>query len=94
MLNNSKQPYKPILPIAKYRGPLCPLLDNFLRSLQDSLNVIAKGIQQAWTMPEVNEKLMQLDDPEIDDMYGTYLNRRHVRHLPQSTTCMALTSID
>ena len=26
-------------------------------------------------MPEVNEKLTQLDDPEIDDMYGTYLDR-------------------
>ena len=26
-------------------------------------------------MPAVNTKLRQLDDPEIDDMYGTYLDR-------------------
>ena len=26
-------------------------------------------------MPEVNEKLPQLDNPEIDDMYGTYLDQ-------------------
>ena len=27
-----------------------------------------------WTMPEVNAKLRQLNDPEINDMYGTYLD--------------------
>lgn len=28
-----------------------------------------------WTLPEVSAKLRQLDDPEIDEMYGTYLHR-------------------
>ncbi|KAI0734086.1 hypothetical protein C8Q72DRAFT_880808 [Fomitopsis betulina] len=64
----------PILPIDVYCGQLCPLLDNFLESLQESLNVILNVFQEMWTMPEVNAKLRQLDDPEIDEMYGTYLD--------------------
>ena len=30
--------------------------------------------QEMWIMPEVSVKLRQLDDPEIDELYGTYLD--------------------
>ncbi|KAI0714250.1 hypothetical protein C8Q72DRAFT_799158 [Fomitopsis betulina] len=64
----------PILPINVYHGQLCPILDKFLESLQESLNVVLDMFQEMWTMPEVSAKLRQLDDPEIDKMYGTYLD--------------------
>ena len=57
-----------------YHGQLCPILDKFLESLQESLNVVLDMFQEMWTMPEVSAKLRQLDDPEIDKMYGTYLD--------------------
>ncbi|KAI0727758.1 hypothetical protein C8Q72DRAFT_795691 [Fomitopsis betulina] len=60
----------PILPINEYHGLLHPLLNNFLKSLQESLNVVLKGFLQTWTVPAVNVKLGQLND-----MYGTYLDR-------------------
>ncbi|KAI0736498.1 hypothetical protein C8Q72DRAFT_878917 [Fomitopsis betulina] len=71
----------PILPIDKYHGPLHPLLNNFLKSLQKSLNVVLKGFLKTWTMPEVNTKLRQLNDPKINDMYSTYLD--HLIARPQ-----------
>ncbi|KAI0725024.1 hypothetical protein C8Q72DRAFT_797622 [Fomitopsis betulina] len=62
-----------ILPIDEYRGPLCPLLDNFLKSLQESLNVILKGFLQTWTSEEVVMKLNDLNDTILEEMYNYYL---------------------
>ena len=58
-----------------YHGQLRPLFDNFLESLQESLNIILDMLQEMWTTPEVNVKLRQLNNREINEMYGTYLDR-------------------
>ncbi|KAI0725652.1 hypothetical protein C8Q72DRAFT_797172 [Fomitopsis betulina] len=62
-----------ILPINEYHGPLCPLLDNFLKSLQESLNVILKAFLQTWTSEEVVMKLNDLNDTILEEMYNDYL---------------------
>ncbi|KAI0726066.1 hypothetical protein C8Q72DRAFT_796964 [Fomitopsis betulina] len=62
-----------ILPIDEYCGPLYPLLDNFLKSLQESLNVILKGFLQTWTSEEVIMKLNDLNDTILEEMYDDYL---------------------
>ncbi|KAI0729276.1 hypothetical protein C8Q72DRAFT_794722 [Fomitopsis betulina] len=64
----------PIRPIDVYHGQLRPLFDNFLESLQESLNIILDMLQEMWTTPEVNVKLRQLNNREINEMYGTYLD--------------------